>query len=377
MILKLLDFIKQHDNWEELLTKDPYNLKVSRDNGYIMFKYNQLNSDFNLPEVQEARGIIFRESDWKCVCHPFNKFGNYGESYCPEIDWSTASVQEKIDGSLMKVWFDETWHISTNGTIDAFKAPLECANKEITSYGDLFIYCLHSMGIDEHDFFGRLNSQLTYMFEMVSPYNRVVIEYNEPRIYFLGVRDNETNEEFMIDRWNEHGVDLMIEAVEEILPIPKRYPLFSLEEVKTAANALPWNEEGYVVCDANFNRVKIKSPEYVLAHHGRTNGNVSISRLLEIILNNEVDEFLIYAEEYKDKINNLISEMELFKTQVKLEIVNLNPSNYTSRKEYAEVVKKYPSYMQYFLFRYEDVEKEFKEITISGWKKILSGRGVI
>lgn len=374
-MLALLKFINEHkENWEELLTKDPYNLKVNRDGNYIIFKYNQLCSDFNLPEVQEARGIIFRESDWRCVCHPFNKFGNYGESYCPEIDWSTASVQEKVDGSLMKVWFDETWHISTNGTIDAFKAPLECANKEITSYGDLFLYCLGSMRLAydtkfaDNNFWQMLDEHFCYMFEMVSPYNRVVIEYTESKLYYLGLRSMISDKEHSVEELN---------YFKDIFPSPKRYSLHTLKEVQEAANALPWNEEGYVVCDANFNRVKIKSPEYVLAHHGRTNGNISTTRLLEIILNNEVDEFLIYANEYTDKINNLIAEMELFKTQVKLEIVNLSPANYTSRKEYAEVVKKYPSYMQYFLFKYENVEKEFKEIKISGWKKILSGRGVI
>ena len=69
--------------------------------------------------------------------------------------------------------------------------------------------------------------------------------------------------------------------------------------------------------------------------------------------------------------------MELFKTQVKLEIINLAPANYTSRKEYAEVVKRYPAYMQYFLFRYKTINEEFKKINISGWKKILSARGII
>ena len=374
-MLKLLEFILNHNNWEELLTRDPYNLKVTRDSGYIMFKYNQLCSDFNLPEVREARGIIFRESDWQCVCHAFDKFGNQGEPYCPEIDWSTASVQEKVDGSLMKVWYDDTWHISTNGTIDAFKAPLECANKEITSYGDLFLYCLkagkHSFS-SLKSFTSFLDEEYCYMFEMVSPYNRVVIEYSEPKLYYLGCRDLDSHLEESYVEFNpfENGLGCLIGS-------PETYPLHTLKEVQEAANALPWNEEGYVVCDANFNRVKIKSPEYVLAHHGRTNGNVSTSRLLEIILNNEIDEFLIYANEYTDKINNLIAEMELFKTQVKLEIVNLAPATYTSRKEYAEVVKKYPSYMQYYLFRYENVDEEFKKINISGWKKILSGRGVI
>lgn len=373
-MLYLLDFIKTHENWEELLAKDPYNLKIQRDGKYIMFKYNQLCSDFNLPEVREARGIIFRESDWKCVCHAFDKFGNYGESYCPEIDWSTASVQEKVDGSLIKVWFDDTWHISTNGTIDAFKAPLACADKEIASYGDLFLYCLNT---NKHPFSFKsftsfLDEEYCYMFEMVSPYNRVVIEYNEPKLYYLGCRNLDLHFEESYTEFNpfENALGCLIDT-------PKTYPLHTLKEVQDAANALPWNEEGYVVCSANFNRVKIKSPEYVLAHHGRTNGNVSNSRLLEIILNNEVDEFIIYASEYADKINNLIAAMETFKTHVKLEIIKLSPANYSSRKEYAEAVKKYPAHMQYFLFRYENVDEEFKKINISGWKKILCERGVI
>ena len=38
--LELRDFILSHNNWEELLTAEPYYLKISRDDGYIMFKYN-------------------------------------------------------------------------------------------------------------------------------------------------------------------------------------------------------------------------------------------------------------------------------------------------------------------------------------------------
>ena len=358
-MLYLLEFIKSHDNWEELLARDPYNLKISRDNGYIMFKYNQLSSDFNLPLVQEARGIIFKEDDWTCVCHPFNKFGNYGESYCPEINWDNCSVQEKVDGSLMKVWYNKGWNISTNGLIDAFKAPLECADAELDSYGKLFLYCLNCMRINEHDFFGELDTNYCYMFEMVSPYNRVVIEYKEPKLYYLGCRYLVTDQEY-----SPEERPLMIAP-------SKRYNLHTLEDVKNAANALPWDEEGYVVCDNKFDRVKIKSPEYVLAHKGRTNGNISTLRLIDTVLQNEVDEFLIYCSEYTDKINSIIAGMEIFKTKIKLELVNLAPMNYSSRKEYAEKVKTYPSHWQMFLFRYDKIEETFAKLVPSQWKRIL------
>lgn len=109
----LLEFIQNHPNdWEEKLSSDPYNLKISRDGLYVMFKYNQLSSDFSNPIVREARGIIFREDNWKCVRRAFDKFFNYGEPNAAEIDWNTAKVQTKIDGSLISAWFDDK-----NGTI--------------------------------------------------------------------------------------------------------------------------------------------------------------------------------------------------------------------------------------------------------------------
>ena len=58
----------------------------------------------------------------------------------------------------MKVWYNKGWNISTNGLIDALKAPLECADAELDSYGKLFLYCLNRMGINEHDFFNELDT---------------------------------------------------------------------------------------------------------------------------------------------------------------------------------------------------------------------------
>lgn len=97
MELELINIIKNNQNWEEILTNKPYSLKIKRDNGYILFKYDQINSDFSLKVVREARGIIFREKDWKVVCFPFVKFFNVDEIYADKIDWNNCKVQEKID----------------------------------------------------------------------------------------------------------------------------------------------------------------------------------------------------------------------------------------------------------------------------------------
>jgi len=363
--IELRNFILSNDNWEELLTADPYYLKISRDDGYVLFKYNQVFSDFNIPLVREARGIIFRESDWKCVCHPFNKFGNYGESYCPEINWETASVQEKVDGSLIKFWNDNGWHISTNGTIDAFKANLN--DVKYQNFGQLVIDAIRNVFPNEHDFFNMLDPKCTYMFELVSPYNRVVIPYEEIKLYFLGIRDIGDGEE-----WNPEESDLSM-----VFSIPKRYPLHSLKDVQKTANALPWDQEGYVVCDENFNRVKIKSPSYVMAHYVRNNNTINTERLVQIVLNGEQEEFLIYASDYADELHEVEDAMRsIAHNSVESMKVLFGASyEFANRGEYAREVMKYPVYMKDFLFRCFD-DRIFwdyaKSWSIDRWVKSIN-----
>ena len=112
---------KNPDNWEELLANKCINIK--RDNDLCIFNYD-IGCKFEDPIVQEARGIIIDTNNLQVVCWPFRKFGNYSESYADNIDWSSARVQEKIDGSIIKLWFNkdtDKWVWSTNGVIYASK----------------------------------------------------------------------------------------------------------------------------------------------------------------------------------------------------------------------------------------------------------------
>ena len=55
--LDLQWFIEQHHDWEQLLAEKPYCITISRDELFgrklIMFKYSQIDSDFNLKLVRE------------------------------------------------------------------------------------------------------------------------------------------------------------------------------------------------------------------------------------------------------------------------------------------------------------------------------------
>lgn len=372
-MLKIKEFIDTHDNWEELLSKEPYNLIVKTSKHYTLLKYNQLNANFNLEIVKEARGIIFNRVTKECVCHPFDKFGNYGEDYCPKINWSSASVQEKVDGSLIKFWYDDTWHISTNGTIDAFDATLGDNNEtcNVKSYGDLVIKAIKetcNLHLVEFIYKYLTNKELCYMFELVSPLTKIVVPYSKTTLYYLGCRNNVTNEELSPQMYN---------PFKDILPTPKIYKLTTLNEVVKAASKLPWSEEGYVVCDEHFNRVKIKSPEYVKVHCLATfRGSITFSRLLDIIISNEQNEFLTYFPEYKDRVNTILTIRKSVFERILLDLNEIkqvfNPS---TRKEFANIVMtKYPEYERPYLFLNEErLNKEFQTLTNSKLTQLIKG----
>lgn len=278
----ICDYIRSNINWLEELAASPYFLKIKKDGKYAIFNYNQIESDFYLPIVQEARGIIIDLERIEPVCHAFRKFGNYGEGYVDEIDWSTARVQEKIDGSIVRIWNDGEWHVSSNGMVDAYKAILDQSGMSI---GQI----IEDMNLVNYN---ALDPNYTHIFELVSPYNRVVIDYSTTELYYLGRRNMTTGlEEKIIDSLG--------------FKVPKEYKLQTLEDCLAAARSLESADlyhvehEGFVVVDDNWNRVKIKNPSYVAAHHIRSK-QPTFEDMFEIWLTNEKGEFLSVFPAYKN-----------------------------------------------------------------------------
>ena len=296
-MLEIQKFIHEHDNWRELLADAPYNLKISEDNGYVLFKYNQISSDFTEKICREARGLILDSTNnFMVVRLAFEKFFNLDEQYAAHIDWDTAVATEKIDGSIMSVWYARgKWHLSTNGTIDAFKAELGGIGPYKT-FGELFesVFPLST--------FENYNKHRCWTFELVSPYNKVVIDYPETKVYLLSIRDMYSLEE------------LDLEAVEMIadangITVPKHYDLNNEADYRQLVEQMPEGHEGIVVRDAMGRRVKIKTLLYFQMHKAKNNGVITLERIVDLIRANDHYEFLSYFQEYKPIFDNVQEQM--------------------------------------------------------------------
>ena len=372
---KIGEFCATHDNWEELLSAEPYSILIKRKDGFVIFNYRQLSSDFSIDIVQEARGIIFKEGEWESpVCHAFDKFFNYGQAECAELDWSTVKVSEKIDGSIMKLWcYNNCWHVSTNSNIDAKDAPVPDIRKN--NFEELFwegvrknisnTICPYSIA----GWLRSLNPERTYIFEMTSPYTRVVIPYEDTNVFFLGARHNKLNIQYSCDAESAYAMST------QMFPRPKLYPMQTLTQITAAANTLPWNEEGYVCYDKDFNRCKIKSPKYVMAHFARNNNVITRKHLIDIILKGEMEEFLIYAADYTDQIKytkQLMDDFTYLMDDCALLTRNLRK---LKRVEAAEVIKKFHKLVQPIMFMNLDRLVSGREYTynwtVYKWERVI------
>lgn len=270
----------------------------------VGLRYNQIESPLGDSLVQQARGLILdTEDNWAIVARPFDKFFNYGEKEAASIDWASAIAQEKLDGTLCIVYYyANAWRVGTTGTPDASG---EVGSNSKFTFQALF-WWLWNVGGRKYP----LNEwrHLTFMFEMMTPWNRIVCRYPEQEIVFLGARSTLDGQEWAPD-------DLAYRPL-HWKAVQQAY-FSSIEGVQDTFQKMdPLKQEGYVVVDANFNRIKVKHPGYVALHHMRGNG-YGPRRVLEVILRGEAKETIAAFPEWSEDFGaishalaNLIGETE-------------------------------------------------------------------
>ena len=98
----------------------------------------------------------------------------------------------------------------------------------------------------------------------------------------------------------------------------------------------PSNEEGYVVMDKFFHRIKMKSPGYLAMHRLIGNHLMTNKRILNAIKNLVDDDIVASFPEYKEKIDKIKNTLQAFIETVKKDIQRIFSVEYPTRKALAE-----------------------------------------
>jgi len=331
-MLKIQEYIAKHGIEKAIID---FKLKTKVYENKILLKYDQLVSPtlMALPEMQDCRGLILDRNDFSVMSMAFRKFFNSEEGNAHKIDWSTAYVLEKLDGSMMQVYWDkyqEKWFAATSGTAEGEG---EVNNKMGTTFNELFWKTVS----EKYNFnTTQLNKDFCFVFELTTPYNIVVKPHGESSVALLTARNVKSLEEVSREELLNIGSVLNV-------PVVKSYDLNqgNIGALLRTFENMVWHDEGYVVCDANFNRVKVKNPAYVAVHHLK--GKSAEHNILTIVKSNEIEEFASTfpdrkAELYKLKENydKLINKLNL----VWVELETRKPKNImpAEKKKFAQAV---------------------------------------
>ena len=331
-MLKIQEYILLHGIEKTILD---FKLKTRVYENKILLKYDQLVSPtlMALPEMQDCRGLILDRSDWSVMSLAFRKFFNSEEGNAHKIDWNTAHVLEKIDGSCMQVYWDRyknKWFAGTTGTAEGEG---EVNNKLGTTFNDLFwntVSDKYNLNTDQ------MSKRHCFVFELTTPYNIVVKPHGESSATLLTVRNLDTLEEVSREELIQIGATLG-------LPVVKSYDLnaTNVGSILRTFEKMVWHDEGYVVVDANHNRIKIKNPAYVAVHHLK--GKTAEHNILTIVKTNEIEEFAATFPDRKDELYKLKENYDKLIAKLNLvwgELESRKPKNImpSEKKKYAEAV---------------------------------------
>lgn len=327
----VVEFLRKGGTLQELT--DRYHLKAVRGRihqNLVLLKYDQIESPLGEKIVGECRGLVLDSTDnWRVVSRSFDKFFNFGEGPAAPIDWNTATILEKLDGSLCVLYYyDGGWQVQTSGSPDAAGD----VNGSSMTFAELFwsVWREHGYAMPFAD-----HKDLCFSFELMTKYNRIVVQHTEPRLVLIGCRNRVTGEELSVSdielsfytmrngklahtRDERFGESQWLTVRGFSFETYEASPVQAFQRINASFAAMdPMQQEGYVVVDSAFRRVKIKHPGYVAIHHLKE--GASTRRLAEIVQSGEASEFLTYFPEWTEEFNNIQAGLNALRDELELE----------------------------------------------------------
>jgi hypothetical protein len=322
--------------------------------------YDQIEARESDPLSQQCRGLILATNtgasltaqakevngrlnyDHICpgetmiIANPMTRFFNHGQGSAAEINWHDPSlrVMEKLDGTLAIVYYDvfiNQWCVATRSVPEA-DIPLD---NGLFTFRTLFEKSVtDSLNMSFSDLTKKLNPWMTYCFELTTPYNRIVVQYESCSVTLLAVK------------YCTSGAEVDLESSEvtdryPFLPRVKVYILNTADEiVNWVSEQNPLQHEGVVVMDSKFNRIKVKNASYIAFSKARDVLGTSMRNCLELVLSEKDDDVMAALPpeivknlvEIKAGVKTLLVDYDNVYSKI---LSDLEKANSTSKKDFA------------------------------------------
>lgn len=294
----------------------------------------------------ELRGLTFIGDKRNLMLHKFFNSGETLNYLSNDLkNKKIINVQDKRDGSMIRF-------CDVNGKILA-KTKMTFNSNEALLANDLF-----NENNNIQNFIREcIDNGLAPIFELTSPYNRVVLKYSISELQLLQLRDEETGIYYdiyshpLVKKYNIKCTDKKPELIEYAMKN-------GYENFENLIRGLS-NEEGVVVTFEDGQMCKIKTDWYRNLHKLRTDDIHKTDRIVEMILTETIDDVIADIDESEIEIKNKLRELN--------DVV----SSYMIRKS-KEIIETYNKYFKDGItedsrrsFAKENIDPEMKGLVFS------------
>lgn len=324
--LLVQDYLLTH-TFAELRAEHGVKFRPSACGRKVSMNYDMIEAHDSNKIAQECRGLVLAKVDnsvfvgeseiigeTKVLARPFHRFFNLGQDAAAKIDFNDPETRfyEKLDGTLCIVYFDfyqDKWHVATRAVCEA-DLPID-GYGELT-FRELFMkalvesvpatqsYVPTKPGLTSLDIWFNMNlsRSKTYMFELCTEQNIVVVKHKGYNLFLLGARDTETGVEYPVEKFVNTGI-----------PLVPSFKLSSLEDmVNFVSDRDPSSYEGIVACDSKFRRVKCKNAGYMALGRVKDSALRSPRGLMQLVLMEKLDDVIPLLPDYAVARANELAE---------------------------------------------------------------------
>lgn len=322
--------------------------KIDNIDGYTVHQFNYRLasfSDFFENDSWELRGICFVERGDGTVDRflALNKFfslnqcggdgnGNASWMYDDVKDKKIIRIQDKLDGSLISFIRLPNGRVLAKSKF-SFDSDQAKAAQQIYENNPDIRYMVDSS----------LDTGFSVIFELVGPFNRIVVGYPETELRVIQIRNQETGEYLNLD--NCTFQDWNVKFTESI-PL-----MYSLDDLVSKCET-ETGYEGFVIQFDDGQLCKLKTKWYLSLHHLLTESINRPDYIVEAVLEETIDDAIAqippenvelrqYIEMVSKGVSKYFNESVSF---VEKRLAEFDPNDKDSRKAFAIKWKNHPMF---------------------------------